>query len=242
MKRVLMVVLVVLLALVAGALFWLRGNLDGLIKSAVVHYGHEMTQAKVHLDAVEIRATDGQGVIRGLEIGNPANFKTPHALKVDKIDVVIDVKTLADEVIVIKKIAVIAPDVIYEKGGAATNIEALQKNIADYLGPADAKSGADNGKAGKKKLIVEEFTLREAKAQASAAFMGGKTVTVSLPDITLRDIGRAKGGVSPGELGQEIAAAINQRLSASVHFDKLMDSVGKSLDKAGSTIKGWFGK
>ncbi|MDD5240176.1 MAG: hypothetical protein PHG47_00480 [Sulfuricella sp.] len=233
MKRGLISLFVLLVVVVGGVLFWLRGNLDGLVKDAVVHYGGEMTQASVRLDAVEIKAADGQGVVRGLMIGNPAGFKTPYALKVGKIDVVIDIASVAKDVVIIKKIAVIAPDVIYEKGDAMTNFDAIQKNIADYLGPTEKKKGG-------KKLIVEEFTVRDAKAEASAAFMGGKTVAVSLPDITLRDIGKAKGGVTPGELGQEIAKTIKQKLSAAVSFDNLMKSAGKSLEKAGSAIKGLF--
>lgn len=46
-----------------------------------------------------------------------------------------------------------------------TNFDAIQKHIADYLGPAGSKDGG-------KKLIVELLTIRNAKAQASAAFMG----------------------------------------------------------------------
>jgi hypothetical protein len=54
------------------------------------------------------------------------------------------------------------------------------------------------------------------------------------------DIGKAKGGVTPGELGQEIAKAIKQKLYAAVNFDDLMKSAGKSLEKAGSAINGLF--
>ncbi|HUW49985.1 MAG TPA: hypothetical protein VMV75_03130 [Sulfuricella sp.] len=233
MKRGLISLFIMLVVVVAGTLFWLRGNLDGLVKDAVVQYGGEMTKASVRVDAVEIKAADGQGVIRGLVIGNPPGFKTPHALKVGKIDIVIDVASIARNVVIIKKIAVIAPDVIYEKGDAMTNFDAIQKNIADYLGPAEKKEGG-------KKLIVAEFTVRDARAEASAAFMGGKTVAVSLPDIILRDIGKTRGGVTPGELGQEIAKAVKQKLSAAVSFDNLMKSTGKSLEKAGSAIKGLF--
>ena len=233
MKRGLILLLVVLVAIIGGALFWLRANLDDVVKDAVVRYGSEITKASVRVDAVQIKPTEGAGAIRGLVIGNPAGFKTPYALKVGAIEIAIDGASIARDVVIIKKIAVIAPDVIYEKGDAMTNFDAIQKNIADYLGPSEKKEGG-------KKLIVEEFLVRNAKAQASAAFMAGKTVAVSLPDITLRDIGKAKGGVSPAELGQEITKALKQKLSAAVSFDNLMKSAGKTLEKAGSAIKGLF--
>lgn len=230
------IALLVLVAVVAGAMFWLRGNMDGLIKDAIEKYGSEMTNAKVSVAAVEIKPADGRGVIRGLTIGNPAGFKTAHALKVAEIEVAIDLASIAKEAVTIRKIGIAAPDVIYEKGDAMTNFDAIQKNIADYTGPAEKKE------SGGKKLIVEQLSVTDAKAQASAAFMDGKTVTVGLPDIHLKDLGKAKGGVTPGELGQEIAKALKQKLAAAVSFDNLMKSAGESLDKAGAAVKGLFGK
>lgn len=232
MKK-LVAVLLVLAAIAGAAVFWLSGNIDGLLKSAIAGYGSAMTLAKVSVDAVKIAPADGKGTISNLLIGNPAGFKTAHAIKVGRIDVDLDIATVTGDVIVIRRIAINAPDVIYEKGEAMTNFDAIQKNIAGYLGPAGS------GKEGKK-LIVEELTIRDARAQASAAFMSGKTVSVPLPDITLRNLGKAKGGITPGELGQELAGALKAKLTGAVSFDRLMKSTGAALDKAGATVKGLF--
>jgi hypothetical protein len=236
MKKALMAIAAVVIILILVAVWWLRGNMDGLVKQAIQTYGSRMTQASVTVDAVEIKATDGKGIIRGLVVGNPAGFQTAHAVKVDVIEVQIDLASLTQDVIVVKRIAVIAPNVIYEKGDSQTNFDAIQKNITSSLGPATA---ADQSKPGKK-LIVEEFTIEGAKAEASAAFLAGKTVNVALPDIHLRDIGKSSGGVTPGELGQEISKALQRRLIPAVNFGKLMQSAGEGLEKAGNAIKNLF--
>ncbi|MBU3990713.1 MAG: hypothetical protein KJ702_15530, partial [Gammaproteobacteria bacterium] len=77
---------VAILILIAAGLFWLRGNLDGLAKDAIATQGSAMTLAKVSVGAVEIRGSDGTGIIRDLSIGNPAGFNTAHALKVGEIE------------------------------------------------------------------------------------------------------------------------------------------------------------
>ena len=225
--------LLVLAAVIGGALFWLSGNLDGLVKSAIENYGSAMTQAKVSVGAVTIAPADGKGTISNLLIGHPAGFKSAYALKVARIDVDIDLASLAEDAMVIRRIAVLAPDVIYEKGDAVTNFDAIQKNIAAYLGPA-------GGDKGGKKLIVELLSIRDAKAQASAAFLKGKTLNVPLPDITLKNLGRAKGGISAGELGETVVGAIKAKLSSAVNFDRLMKSGKEALGKVGSAIKGLF--
>jgi hypothetical protein len=232
MKK-LVAVLLVLSAIIGAAMFWLSGNIDVLVKYAVAEYGSAMTQAKASVDAVKIAPADGKGTISNLLIGNPAGFKTAHAIKVGQIDVDIDIASVTRDVIIIRRIAIHAPDVNYEKGDSMTNFDAIQKNIASYLGPADGKKEG-------KKLIVEELTIRDARAQASAAFMNGKTVNVPLPDITLKNVGKAKGGISPGELGQEITGALKAKLTAAVSFDRLMKSTGEALEKAGSAVKGLF--
>jgi hypothetical protein len=116
-----------------------------------------------------------------------------------------------------------------------TNFDAIQKNIASYLGPTDAKQ--DSKKDGRK-LIVEELTIRGAKAEASAAFMTGKTVSVALPDITMRNLGKARGGITPGELGQQVAGVLIAKLGSAVNFEGLLKSTDGVAGKAGSAVKG----
>jgi hypothetical protein len=236
MKKVIYALIALILVAAGVGMYWLRGNLDGLVAQAIRDYGSAMTQASVKVDKVRIQTTDGHGELQGLFIGNPQGFKTPHALKAEHVELEVDIATLASDVIVIRKVAILAPDVIYEKGDSMTNFDALQRNIAQYLGPQEKpKPGAKE-----KKFIVQEFIVQGAKAQAAAAFMDGKTVTVPLPDIHLRDLGKAKGGATAGELAQEMTAAVKAKLTGAVSFDKLMKSTAEALDKAGKAIKGLF--
>jgi hypothetical protein len=219
--------LALVVALVAGGAWWLHGNLDGMVKRGIAHYGSQMTQAHVAVDAVRIRGTDGSGVVRGLVVGNPAGFRTAHALKVGAIEVAVDIGTLTDSVVVIKRIVIESPDVIYEKGDTMTNFDAIQQNIGRTLGASDESPS--------RKLIVDEFVIRHARAQATAPGLGGRTVSATLPDITLRNVGRAQGGVTPAQLGQIVARALSQRLVASLGFDHVVKSLGER-------VKGWFGR
>ena len=79
------------IAVIGAAAFWLSGNLDGLIRNAIADYGSAMTQAKVSVDAVKIAPVDGKGTLADIFIGNPAGFRTAHAMKVGRIDVDIDI-------------------------------------------------------------------------------------------------------------------------------------------------------
>jgi len=223
-KKIILGMLAMLVLGVAGAAWWLHSNLNGVVAHAITHYGSQMTQARVSVDAVEIRSTDGAGVVRGLHIGNPSGFRTPHALRVGLIEVAVDLRTVADPVVVVQRIVIDGPDVNYEKGHAATNFDAIQNNIAHALGSSSST----------RKLIVNELVIRNATAHATAPLLGGKTVTAALPDVMLRNVGRAEGGITPTQLGQVVARAISQRLVARLGFERLLKSLG-------DRFKGLFG-
>lgn len=230
-------VLLVLLAL-AGGVWWFSGNFERLLRGAIATHGSAMAGAPVSVQRIEIDPGSGQGALHGLLIGNPSGFQTPHALRVERVAIDIDLSTVTQEVVHIRRIEVIAPDVIYEKGESLTNFEALQRHINTALGPRSTPAAGEK----EKRFTVGEFTVQGAQAQASAAFMQGRTVSVKLPDIVLRDIGKAQGGVTAAQLGQTLAQAMQQKLAASVRFDRLAADVGKqmgqALDKAGQALKG----
>jgi hypothetical protein len=225
--------LVVLVVLGLAGLWWLRGNVDHLVASAITRYGSAMTGATVKLGSVNLDATNGRGSLHELTVGNPPGFKLPHAFKAETIELEVDVRTLVDDVVLVRKITVLGPEIGYEKGQAMTNIDAIQKNIAAYLGPSSADSKG-------KKLIVQDLQIRNARATARAPLVGDQTATVSLPDIHLRNLGQAQGGLTPGQLGQEVTNALEQKLMSTVRWESVVRATGDALNKAGNAIKGLF--
>lgn len=223
--------LLIVALLLFGGLYWLTDNLDEIVADGITQYGSAMTQARVGVERVEIAPSSGKGVISGLLIGNPRGFKTPYAMRVEKIELDVDLATVTQDVTVIRTLIINHPEVIYEKSNGTTNFDAVQRNIATYLGPLKG------GGRGSTRLIVEELTICNASAQASADFMGGKTISIPLPDIALKNLGRAKGGVTPGELGQEVANALKAKLSIAGNFERLKKSAGDSPDKI-AALKG----
>lgn len=237
MKKWLLGGLALLVVLVGGGLWWLRGNLDHLVRRAIVEQGSTLIGAPVKLDGVHIDPASGLGELQGLTIGNPAGFKTPHLLKVQKVLVQVDIGTLTQPVITLKNIELQAPDVIYEKGERQTNIEAIQAHIVQQLG---APKPAEGGSSAPKKFIVEHFLLQQAQAQASAAFMNGKTMSLQLPPLEMRDLGKAEGGLTGAQLGQVLANAMQQRLLAGFSFDRALKAVGDTAQKAGAALGNLF--
>ena len=238
MKKV-AIVLGVILVILGVAFVWLHNNLDGLVKDAIEKYGSQMTGTKVRVDSVTIRATRGVGIVRGLVVGNPPGFRTPYALKVGEIAIALDVASIAKPVVLIRKISVSSPDLLYEKAHGTTNFDVIQGTLSEH---ATSSSGNDTRTSSGKKLIVGRLVIRNAKVRASASFMKGRTISLHLPDIALNNIGKAEGGVPPGELGRKVGDALKQKMERAVNFGSLARSMGHSLENAGSAIRGLLGQ
>src|SRR2546429_661990 len=77
----------------------------------------------------------------------------------------------------------------------------------------------------KKKVQINHFIVKNGQVKLSASLLKGKALTVRLPDLHLRDIGKESGGVTVQKAAAEVFAAINKSVLQSVA------SSGKLLEK-----------
>lgn len=233
MKKILMVLVVLVVAGVA-AYFMLNNPLGRLVKLAVEKFGPEMTQAEVRVSSVNIAATDGKGQINGLFLGNPKGFKTDYALKAGVVGIELEPASIAKDVVVIHKVLIDAPSIIYEKGEHGTNFDAIQHNVEQYLGAGGGKEQKSEG--GGKKLIIDSFIIRNAKVNYNGTF------DLSLPDIELHGIGRKSGGATSAQVVKAIVAELNAKLMLALAKSAAIGAVGGPVVGAGMALKGLLGK
>ncbi|MBI1174990.1 MAG: hypothetical protein GC139_06960 [Sideroxydans sp.] len=233
MKKIL-VALLVLVAAGIAAYFMLNNPMGRLVKLAVEKFGPEMTQAKVVVGKVEIATTDGKGRITNLLLGNPAGFKTDYALKADTVDVELEPASVARKVVVIHKILIDAPAIIYEKGDHGTNFDAIQHNVEKYLRVGDSKEKPAGGSG--KKMIIDTFIIRNPKVNYNG------TIDLSLPDIELHNIGKKSGGATSAQVTKAIITELNAKLVVALAKTVAIGAVGGVAIGAGMAVKGLLDK
>jgi hypothetical protein len=230
MKK-LIAVLVLLLAAGIAAYFLLNNPLGRLVKLAVEEFGPKMTQADVRVGKVQIAATDGQGAMSSLVLGNPKGFKTEYALKADTVEIAIEPASIAQDVVLIHKILIDAPHIIYEKGDNGSNFDAIQHNVEQYLG-ASGKSDKGEGK----KMIIDAFVIRNAKVNYNGL------MDIPLPDIELHDVGKKTGGATSAQVVKALVAELNAKLALALAKAAVVGGVGGVAIGAGMAVKSLLGK
>jgi len=240
MKKIL-IALLVLIVIAAGALFYVWHFRDTFIKTAVEEAGARATKVAVTLNEVDTgNVLDGAVALRGLVVGNPAGFKTDSAFKLGEVSVKVDPSSVTSDVIVIKEVVIAAPQVTYEFAGSGSNIGTIQKNVQEMAGGGGSGGGSESSSDSGKKVVIENLYVRDGKVNVSADFLQGQQTGTNLPTIHLKDIGKG-GGASPTEVAEQVIAALSKAATGAVgklDVGAIKDALGKELGaKAGEMQK-----
>jgi len=215
MKKLLIRITLVVVVLGVIAVVAIGLSLNGAIKKGVETFGPQIAKVPVTLDGVSLSLFSGSGGIKGLVIGNPEGYKTPHAMSVGLASVAISPGSIMSDKIVVKSIRIEAPQVTFELGPGGNNLQRIQDNLAgapaapaETSKPAEAKVPAESKPA--KKLQVDEVIITGGKVTLGAAMLGGKLIEAPLPEIRLSNLGQGPEGITGPELGKVILSQINQ--------------------------------
>jgi hypothetical protein len=237
-KIVLIAVGVVLLLVVVLML-----SLGQIIKAGVNTAGPKLAKVPVHLNSVVVNPLTGMVRIKGLVVGNPEGFNTPSAMELNDFKLNIKMSSLFSKAIVIEEILIDAPQITYEKSLKSSNLSTLQANLAPKKESAAPKTepapdAKPAEKKAAKKVIIEDFQLNGAKVHVTITALGGKKMTLPLPNIQMKDIGKDSGGASPTEVISETFDAISKAVvdavasGGAIAGDALKDVGGAASDAA----------
>jgi uncharacterized protein involved in outer membrane biogenesis len=240
MKKILVRICIVLVVLVVVAALAVHFFLDGAVKKGVETVGPKLTKVDVKLDGVHLSLLGGSGKIKGLVMGNPDPYKTPHSISVGTAALSLKPGSLLSDKLVIKSINVEAPEITFEGGLTGNNLSKILANLNEATSGAGGTNVAGatpkEQKKANKKLEVDDFTITGAKLTANITDLGGKSLTIPLPTIHLSNLGTGPDGITVAELTKQVISAIEKESikavsSSSANIGKAAESLTKGLGK-----------
>lgn len=232
------VVLVLILILVSCVVF-----LNTIVKTSIETVGSTVTKCNITVGDVDISLLRGKVELDDLVVGNPENFKTPHAFKLTKIFVDLEPASIFKDKIIINEVQILAPEITYEVAPLKleSNIGVIQDNVNTFLpakeeDKAKEKAKEEEKKPGKK-VEIRHVLVQDGKINISATFAGGHALPVPLPKVEMNDIGKEK-EVSSTEA---TATILSETLESVISVAKnALNSVGGTVKSVGSAVKGLF--
>lgn len=243
MKRAALGLAIAGVILVVG-LVVLYSSSGTLITRAITTAGPKILLTTVDLKETTIDATTGKGSLNGLVIGNPKGFKTESAFRMDKVEITLDMNSITSDTVIVKKVDVQSPEVTYELGGSGSNINAIQNNVEMFVKRFSGDSKSDEKSSSQKsgtKMVIDHVYVKNGKVNISSTLLGGKSLSVPLPDIHLQGIGKNNNGATPGEVVKTIISALNKAILKAVaplNLDKAGEIAGKTIKGTKDLVEG----
>lgn len=240
MKKILSIVAVIVLLLLVTVIFFL----GQIVKTAIETVGPKAAGVSMTVEKVRVYPLAGRVRIKGLIIGNPEGFNTPSAMELGDFRVNVSIGSLFTDTIVVKEILIEAPEITYEKSLRSSNLATLQKNLAPKEAGDEPEKEAEKTPEKKsspaKKLIIEDFQLNNAKVNVTITELGGKKLSLPLPNIQLKDIGKDTGGADIQQVVSEVLASVSDSVVKAASSSK--EVVNDAVDGIKKGIGGLFGK
>jgi uncharacterized protein involved in outer membrane biogenesis len=197
------ILLAVLVILAAGGVWYVKTNLDMIIKNALEDYGSQATKTDVNIDKVKVSLATGEGRVEGINIGNPKSYVAAKAITVGDVTLKVDTNSITGSgPVIIKELTIEKPYITYEVGATGnSNLQDIQKNVAGY-----SPSKSSSSKQGRK-VIIRDLYIRNGQVSATHALLKGKEVKTPLPLIHLRNIGKPGEGSTGAEVTKQVIGA-----------------------------------
>jgi len=231
MKKTLLITAGVLAAALLLAVAVVVTRLDSIITKAINTYGPGITGTEIRIDDVRVSFLSGEATVKNFLLGNPKGYRSAHAAMVASISVDLEIGSLLQDTIVVKRIEVVQPDIIYEKRGGTDNFKTISRN-AEQKAKETGLAGGQNGreKPGKK-LLIREFILKGGRVTLHTPDLPSGTANAAIPDMYLCNVGGD--GAEPAVVFSRILAARYDRLTMTI----VVDSLNRSLLEARKTAE-----
>ena len=245
MKKIILIIAAIAAVGLIALVVILTLSLGSIIKKGVETVGPQLTRTEMKLDGASVSVLSGFGALKGFMLGNPEGYTTPAAIKFGEASVGVRPGSVLSDKIHVTHVRVVAPEITFEGTlGTKNNLSKILENVEAATGgadtgtkPADKPKTEPAGKGADKKLQVDDFLISGAKVNVSMTMLGGKSLTVTLPDIHFADLGTGPEGITVGELTKKVMSQITAETLKAV--EKAVADLGK---QATEIIKGAVGK
>ena len=228
--KILLGIVIAVVVLAVVAVLTLPLTIGPIVKTAAAVGGPKALGVPVSVGDVKLSPLAGSLVISQVKVGNPQGYSAKDSFAVDKVEIGLNLKSLMGDTIEVKKIQIDAPAILFESKDGKSNFDTMLANAKKSSEEEKAKKPAEK-KAGKK-VVIDEFSLNNAKVSYASGLTMGKALTIPLPSVTVRDIGKASGGASFVDALTEVINGI---------LGGLTQAVSGAAGAAGDLLKGLGG-
>jgi hypothetical protein len=219
---VLLVVVIILLIVAAAAAVFLLA--DRVVRSAVESAGTKTLGVAVDVNKADVSILDGTVDLQGISVANPPGFQGLSLLKLQRVAVAADARSLLTNEVIVKDMRLDRMEVFVEQQG-------LQNNLYDVIKPL-RQPREPTGKS----LVIDNLEITNITVHTSLTGLPGQPQSAgfTLDKITMTDLGRNEKVDTAALIGKillAVAAAVAQK-GGDILPKETVSEISGILDKA----------
>lgn len=211
--------LIVIVAAVLGGVWFYAGT---IVQKAVNEIGPEALGVPVSVGTVNVSLLSGAVSLNDFSIGNVSGFESENLMKVSKIAVAVNLKSLMSDTIVVDHIVIEKPQFWVEGGASKNNVTALQQHVTSKMADDETEEKEEHKDDERGSLHSDDHEPKQVKVALFTVTDGKITlkltkpvklidVPVPLPTVKLTNVG-GDNGASAEEVAQQLVAPLTQAI------------------------------
>lgn len=212
----------ILIVVLLGVALIVGMTIDGIVESEIEDSGSDILKTEVEVDDIDVSLLGGSADMDGFIVYNPEGFSDDVAISLNGIEIEMDVKSLLSDQIVVNRVRVTNPEILFEQKETKVNLRELSSNIET----------SSNDKS-EKTIIIKEFILEQGKVKIISELEQKRTAEATVEKIVLTDIGESGSDTVQQALREIFSPIIRNAISEAVKsglMDQLEEGVKDLID------------
>jgi len=177
--------------------------INSTVKKGLETAGLRVAGVETRVETVKLSPFSGKGEATGIFVGNPEGFRAPSAIEVGRIVISLKPTSVFFDRIIVRSARIEAPVITLEGKLAGNNLSRILENISEAIG-----SGRESESGDPTRIQLGELVIADARVRLGLTALGGRAVTIPLPEIRMADLGSGPQGITVGELAKEVLSEI----------------------------------
>ena len=212
-KKIILIAVAAVLVLVIGGVAVVASRLDGIVRGTVEKEGTSQLSLATTLQDADVSLFGGNVTLDKLAVANPSGYTAPDILQLGQLNVGVNYLDLTKTPVRVRDISITSPKLTIERSGDGLK-NLANVNVRDLLKNLQTDPNAETTK-----LLIDKLTVSRAQVVVRPNIQGLKEeYALTLPDVTLNDIGtadEAKNGAEIGRVTADIVMALARKATES---------------------------
>ncbi|UTP72883.1 hypothetical protein NLG07_01195 [Alteromonas sp. LMIT006] len=241
------IIISVIIAVIAGGIWYVFSQTDTLIKQQVEQRGSEYLGTKVSLGNAELSLSDGRLSLSDLNVQNPQGFSQNNALSLQLIT--LDLGAPRGDAYVVDQFVINVPEILYETDNSTgSNLLTIKDHIQSKLPRKEATPTPT--KTAQPMMIIDDIVIDATRLKLDFSALPVEQLgveqtayAITLPSFHLGAIGQPN-GIPADQIGAAVTDALLTEViriakaeAKKAAKDAARDKINEALDKQKDKLK-----